>query len=72
MANEKEPVTAQVDSSPIQTPMNEIDEETDAVLLDVRAAKLEEGAHSLKLAKDGHVRGALFQSYFTSSIFIHI
>lgn len=35
---------------------NEIEEETDTVLLDVGAAKLEGGAYgTLKLAKDGHV-----------------
>ena len=44
------------DDSPHMAP-NINEEETDAVLLDVGAAKLEDGDYgSLKLAKDGHVR----------------
>ena len=40
----------------LHVPVTEIEEETDAVLLDIGAAKLENGEYgSLKLAKDGHV-----------------
>ena len=43
-------------TTPYHVPTNEVEEETDAVLLDLGAAKLESGAYgSLKLAKDGHV-----------------
>ena len=56
MAEEKDNVHTQVDSTSGQTHFNEIEEETDTVLLDVGLANLDSGAYSsLKLAKDGHV-----------------
>ncbi|MCJ1235995.1 hypothetical protein MMC14_003972 [Varicellaria rhodocarpa] len=55
MAEEKDIVHTQVDSASGQTHLNETEEETDAVLLDVGLANLDSGAYSsLELAKDGH------------------
>ena len=65
MAEEKDIVHTQVDSASGQTHLNETEEETDAVLLDVGLANLDSGAYSsLELAKDGHVWETPLRSLF--------